>query len=414
MLVSSIETECRILKGNNGMTISVLKQKNTILITCPKGISPYLRNEISALDLPIISELAAGIETEGTIEDTMRINLSIRTGHRVLFLIKKFIARNPDELYRNVSKIPWETYIDKDGYISVTSSVDSPAIKDPRFANVRCKDGIVDRFNNVFGTRPDSGSRRNRTVIHLFWQNDMCLVYFDTSGEPLSRHGYRKIPLKAPMQETLAAATLLATRWDGSEHFINPMCGSGTLAIEAALIALNRPPGLLRNNFGFMHIKGFNTLFWKELRNYANRQSKKTTKGKIIASDISAEAVEAAKKNAATAGVEHLIDFHVCNFSNTPVPEGTGIVMLNPEYGERLGQINKLKITYNEIGNFFKQQCTGYWGYVFTGNLKLAKYVGLRTKRRIPFYNSNIECRLLEYDLYEGSRKDNRSKREVT
>jgi putative N6-adenine-specific DNA methylase len=367
------------------MTVSVLQQKNTILITCPKGISPYLRNEISALDLPIISELVAGIETEGTIEDTMRINLSIRTGHRVLFLIKKFVARNPDELYRNVSKIPWEVYIDKDGYISVTSSVDSPAIKDPRFANVRCKDGIVDRFYNVFGTRPDSGSRRNRTVIHLVWQEDTCLVYLDTSGEPLSRHGYRKIPLKAPMQETLAAATVLATRWNGMGHFINPMCGSGTLAIEAALIALNRPPGLLRNNFGFMHVKGFNTLSWKELRNYANRKSKKTTNGQIIASDISPDAVEAAKKNAATAGVKHLIEFHVCNFSDTPVPDGTGIVMLNPEYGERLGQIKKLKNTYQEIGNFFKQQCTGYWGYVFTGNLELAKHVGLRTNVASPF-----------------------------
>jgi len=414
MLVSAIETKYRIVKGNNGMTMSVLQQKNTILITCPKGISPYLKDEIRKLDLPIISELVAGIETEGTIEDTIRINLSIRTGHRVLFLIGKIIARNPDELYRKVSKIPWEEYIDKDGYISVTSSVDSLAIKDPRFANVRCKDGIVDRFNNVFGTRPDSGSRRNRTVIHLFWQDNTCLVYLDTSGEPLSRHGYRKIPLKAPMQETLAAATVLATRWDGTGHFINPMCGSGTLAIEAALIALNRPPGLLRNNFGFMHIKGFNTLSWKELRNHANRQSKKTTTGEIIASDISAEAVEAAQKNAATAGVKHLIDFHVCNFSDTPIPKGSGIVMLNPEYGERLGQINKLKNTYQEIGNFFKQQCMGYWGYVFTGNLELAKHVGLRTKRRIPFYNSNIECRLLEYDLYEGSKKNNRSKREAT
>ncbi len=379
--------------------------KNNILITCPKGISPYLGEEITSLGFPVLSELVAGIETEGTLEDTMKINLFIRTGHRVLFLIKEFTAKHPDELYKNILMISWEDYIQKDGYICITSSVDNPTIKDPRFASLKCKDAVVDRFYKKFGCRPDSGSRRNRTVIHLFWQKDICLVYLDTSGEPLSRHGYRKIPLKAPMQETLAAATILAARWNGKENFINPMCGSGTLAIEATLIALEKPPGLLRNNFGFMHIKGFNKSVWKELRNYANRKTRKAPEGKIIATDISADAVDAARKNAATAGVEHLIEFHTCNFSDTPIPPGTGLVMLNPEYGERMGRVEELKKTYKQIGDFFKEKCKGYQGYIFTGNLELSKYVGLKTKRRTIFFNSNIECRLLEYDLYEGSKK---------
>ena len=385
--------------------MDLFKRKSNILITCPKGISPYLKEEIISLGFPVLSELVAGIATEGTLEDTMKINLYIRTGHRVLFLLDKFNAKHPDDLYKKVSMIPWEDYIQKDGYICVTSSVDNPNIKDPRFAGLKCKDAIVDRFHKKFGCRPNSGSRRNRTVIHLFWQKDLCLVYLDTSGESLSRHGYRKIPLKAPMQETLAAATLLASRWNGKGNFINPMCGSGTIAIEAALIALERSPGLLRNNFGFMHINGFNKSSWKELRNLANRKAKKTLEGKIIATDISGNAIEAARKNATTAGIEHLIEFHVCNFSDTPVPPGTGLVMLNPEYGERLGEAEKLKKTYGEIGDFFKQKCKGYKGYIFTGNLELSKHVGLKTKRRIPFFNSNIECRLLEYDLYEGSRK---------
>ena len=143
-----------------------------------------------------------------------------------------------------------------DGYFSVTSSVHNPAINDSRFANVRCKDAIVDRMKEKCGRRPDTGPDRNRIVIHLYWKGNIGQVFIDTSGEPLSRRGYRMIPLKAPMQETLAAAVVLATGWGRDGNFINPMCGSGTLAIEAALIALQRAPGLLRSNYGFMHLKG--------------------------------------------------------------------------------------------------------------------------------------------------------------
>jgi putative N6-adenine-specific DNA methylase len=283
--------------------------------------------------------------------------------------------------------------------------VDNPTIKDTRFANVKIKDAIVDRIKRVRGRRPDSGSERDRTVVHLFWKNEMGSLFADTSGEPLSRRGYRKIPLKAPMQETLAAGVVLATGWKGSGNFINPMCGSGTLAIEAALIGLGRAPGLLRSNFGFMHLKGFDESFWREIRRKARATARDAMDGKIIATDMSGEAVQGAKKNAQTAGVERWIDFGICQYGETPVPNGEGVVILNPEYGERMGERGALREIYKGIGDFLKKRCQGYRGYIFTGNLDLAKGVGLRTKRRILFYNSNIECRLLEYDLYEGSQK---------
>jgi putative N6-adenine-specific DNA methylase len=339
------------------------------------------------------------------MDDAMRLNLFIRTGQRVLFLLEAFNAKNPDELYRKISRMRWEDYIPEDDYICVTSSVDTPTIKDSRFANLKCKDAIVDRIKERCGRRPDTGSERDRIVVHLYWKGDLCQVFLDTSGEPLSKRGYRKIPLKAPMQETLAAVVVLATGWKDNGNFINPMCGSGTLAIEAALIALNRAPGLLRSNYGFMHLKGFNEPSWNVMRKKIKAFAKNSLKGKIIATDIRQEAVEAAKKNAATVGVEHWIEFGVCDFSETPVPEGGGVVILNPEYGERLGKVEELNETYKGIGDYFKKRCKGYRGYIFTGNLDLAKKVGLRTKRRVPFFNSNIECRLLEYDLYEGSRK---------
>ena len=175
--------------------------------------------------------------------DAMRLNLLIRTGHRVLFLLETFHAKNPDGLYEKISRIQWEDYIPEDGYICVTSTVETPTIQDSRFANLKCKDAMVDRIKRKCGHRPDSGPKRDQTVIHLYWKDEVCLIYLDTSGEPLSKRGYRKIPLKAPMQETLAAAVILATGWKGDGNFVNPMCGSGTLAIEAALIALERAPG---------------------------------------------------------------------------------------------------------------------------------------------------------------------------
>jgi len=376
-----------------------------ILITCAKGISPYLREEVLDLGFPVIFETTASITTEGTIDDTLRLNLMLRTGQRVLFLIKDFTARDADALYHSLSKIAWEDYIDQDGYICVTSSVDNPSIRDSRYANVKCKDAIVDRIKKKRGQRPDSGPNKDRAVVNLYWRDEICSVYFDTSGQPLSRRGYRKIPMKAPMQETLAAAVIRASVWNGRGHFINPMCGSGTLAIEAAMAGLNRASGIGRNNYGFMHLRGFEGPLWNDLRAQAKRAEKKSFGYRIIATDIRKEAVEAAKKNAATAGVDHLIEFDICDYSDTIVPDGGGVVILNPEYGERMGEIKELELVYKGIGDYFKQRCRGYTGYIFTGNLALAKKVGLRTERRVQFYNSGIECRLLEYELYEGSRK---------
>lgn len=385
--------------------MNLWRRKDRIVLTCAKGIVPFLKEELRLLEFPVLSEGMASVETEGTMEDAMRLNLFIRTGHRILFFLERFKARDPDELYQAVWKMKWEEVISENGYLCVTSTVDHPAIRDTRFANVRCKDAIVDRIREKCGKRPDSGSERNRTVIHLFWKNETGSLFVDTSGEPLSRRGYRKIPLKAPMQETLAAGVILATGWKGDSHLINPMCGSGTLAIEAALIGLGRAPGLLRSNYGFMHLKGFDESSWREIRRKVRAAARDWMDGKIIATDISAEAVQGAKKNAQTAGVERWIEFGICPYAETPIPQGGGVVIVNPEYGERMGEKEALREVYKGLGDFFKKRCQGYRGYVFAGNLDLARRVGLRTTRRIPFYNSNIECRLLEYDLYEGSHK---------
>ncbi len=227
----------------------------------------------------------------------------------------------------------------------------------------------------------------------------------NTSGRKLADRNYRKIPHKAPMQETLAAAVIMATGYDGSVPLVNPMCGSGTLAIEAALIASGRAPGLLRGNFGFMHHMGFDADAWKTMRIEAKKIRNKGPIAPIIATDIDERAIWAARKNAETAGVHHMIQFDECDFAATMIPPEDGIVILNPEYGERLGETSELEGTYKRIGDFLKQSCAGWTGYVFTGNLDLAKKIGLRISRRLEFMNAKIDCRLLKYELYRGTRR---------
>jgi len=379
--------------------------KNRIFITCSRGADHYLEQEVVQLGFPIFLRTQAGIETEGTMENAMDLNLRLRTGLRVLFLVAEFTAEDPEALYRNIHAIAWEEIIPVHGKFSITSTVDTPTIDNTVYASQKCKDAIVDRFMKKFNKRPDSGPERDRAVFHLHWQGEDCRIYIDTSGEPLSKRGYRKIPYKAPLQETLAAAIVKASGWNDSGCFINPMCGSGTLAIEAALIALNRPSAILRNNFGFMHLKGYDAQVWEELRNKAKAEAKKDLQNRIIATDISPEALDAAQKNALTAGVDHLIEFSVADFGDTEIPEGGGAVVMNPEYGERLGTAAELENVYARIGDFLKQKCRGYKGYVLTGNPELARKIGLRSSRKMLFFNGPIECRLLEYELYSGSRK---------
>jgi 23S rRNA G2445 N2-methylase RlmL len=384
-------------------------QPSRIIVTCSKRIAPFLEKEISNLGFKIKRIFATGIELHGTLHDCIRLNLNLHCASQVLYSLKSFKCKNANELYQEISQVQWESIISKNGYFSITGNVDNETINNPLFANVKVKDAIVDRFRNKFNERPDSGSELDKTVINLYWKYDDAQIFIDTSGETLSKHGYRKIPGKAPMLESLAAATVLASKWDCKSPFINPMCGSSTLAIEAVMLATNRRPGLFRDNYGFMHILGFSDEFFEEEKQKLSDQIKTVSDLKIIATDISEDAINISKINAAAAGVADLITFNVCDFKETSVPENSeGIVFFNPEYGERLGDEIELEDTYAEIGDFMKQKCRGYTGYVFTGNFNLAKKIGLKPKRKIEFYNGKIDCRLLEYELYAGSRRLNK------
>lgn len=384
---------------------SVFPYKSAIVITCFPEQSRWLAKEVEAMDYDVQSSSITEVEISGYMDDCLRLNMYLRTASRVLFQLQRFRANDANELYKKIKEIPWEKYLDNDGYFSITSFVRNDNITDDRFANVRVKDAIADRMIEKTGKRPDSGPNRDHTVIHLYWREDKVRLYFDTSGNTISKHGYRKIPFKAPMIESLAASTIIASGWDKASSFVNPMCGSGTLAIEAAMMAINKAPGLLRDNFGFMHIKGYDEGSWEGYKRLAGLQVKEAPDFKIIASDLSNNALWAAKQNAKIAGVEHLIEFEKCDFRETPIPKEAGVVMMNPEYGERLGADKDLESIYEAIGDFFKKSCQGYTGFVFTGNLALAKRIGLRTSAKTPFFNARIECRLLKYELYQGTKR---------
>lgn len=379
--------------------------KGNIVITCHKWLSPALLQEVQALGFTDATAFTTGVRIKGTLDDCMLLNLRLRTASQVLFQVHTFLCNHPDDIYESLVRFPWENWLLPETYFSVTAQVSHPSINNNMFAGLRVKDAWVDRCRRLTGRRPDTGAALNGAVIHLFWKGDQATVFMDTSGASLGRHGYRKIPGRAPMLEALAAAVILSTRWNRKTPFVNPMCGSGTLAIEAALLASRRVPGLFRDQYGFQFIKGYAAERYGAERKKIAEQITENDLPAIIATDISEAAIANARINAEKAGVAHLITFEVGDFAATPVHEQPGIIIFNPEYGERLGEMAQLEKIYARIGDYLKNYCQGYLGYVFTGNLELAKQIHLKPSRKIPFYNATIECRLLEYEMYAGSKR---------
>ncbi len=376
-------------------------KKNTLVISCSPGLNTALSHELEGLGFEIVKSDPKAVITNGDFSDAMMLNYKLRCANRVFWHLASFRAIHPNHLYKNAKKIAWEEILKLDGFFSIDSFVKNKFIRDTRFANLKLKDAIADRFIEIEDKRPDTGSSKDEAVIFMRWLDEEVELFVDTSGQTIAKHGYRKNPGTAPLMENLAAGIIQESKWDKASHFVNPMCGSGTLAIEAALMAVGIYPGKYRDNYAFQHLKSYNPADWQTVKNKIESEKEIAQLNfKIIASDIDRKAISIARENAKYAGVEHLIDFEVCAFEETPIPEGGGVVVFNPEYGERMGELVQLETTYQQMGDFLKQKCSGYLGYIFTGNMDLAKKVGLRTKARIPFFNGKIECRLLEYELY--------------
>lgn len=393
-----------------------------IIISCAKELSRWTELEVREMGYRPIEVTENTVVVRGAMKDMMRLNLQLRTAHRVLVPLYRRECRNIRELYEMASSIDWENLLDPDGYFSVSSVVHNQTIRDTRLPNLYTKDAIADRMREKCHRRPDSGSLNQGAAVFVYWERSEAIIYLDTSGEPLSKRGYRRIPGSAPLQETLAAACIMAMKWNCKTPFVSPMCGSGTPAIEAAMIAANKAPGSLKGHFAFQSLRGYNRILpgekaprvaprqyagatpeqlWKEMLIDAREAEKKDGIPPIIATDISPEAVENAHSNAIAAGVAQFIQFKDCDFADTPVPEcdRKGCVFFNPEYGIRLGTYEELAPVYERIGKFMNEKCRGWTGGLITGNPDLARLVNLYYKTRVPFYNGPIDCRLF---LYEG------------
>jgi putative N6-adenine-specific DNA methylase len=399
--------------------VKIWTDKNyPIIISCAKELSRWTEIEVIDMGYNPIEVTENTVVIRGDMRDMMRLNLHLRTAHRVLVPLLRTTCRNIRDLYKAAYSIDWENLIEADGYFSVSSIVHNYTIRDTRLPSLYTKDAIADRMRERCQRRPDSGRENRGAAVFVYWEHDEIIFYLDTSGEPLSKRGYRKIPGSAPMQETLAAACLMAMKWNPSTPFLSPMCGSGTPAIEAVMMAMNRAPGSLKGHFAFQSIKGYNRIIpgesaptvaprqrtgaspeqiWKELVMEAKAKEKTDSLPRIWATDISPEAVENAHSNAIAAGVAQYIKFKACDFSETPIPEEKGCVFFNPEYGIRLGDPKELAGVYERIGTFMNEKCSGWTGALITGNPSLASLVNLYYQTRIPFFNGPIDCRLFIY-----------------
>ena len=382
-------------------------EKTWIVATCGRGGAGVLEGELRALGYEPQAVSATAVGVEGDLRDAMRLNLWLRSANRVLFEVAGFEIDSPDDLHAVVRDLPWEEWLRPDVPFHVHGTARHETIRDSRFAVLRCKDAIADRFVDATGARPDSSATpEGAACVALHWQERDARIFLDTSGVPLSRRGYRWRPWTAPLRETLAAGILLELGWpkDPAEAFIGPMCGSGTLAIEAAWIAQRRAPGLEREDYAFRRLRGADDAAWQALKADARAAFVAAPRTWIAASDADPQAIACARENAGRAGVEGLIRFHTCDFRDTPLPKPPALVAMNPEYGERLGLEERLVPLYEAIGTYFKGQCQGMRAAVFTGNLPLGRKIGLHPVRRTAMWNGDIECRLLEYDVYEGTR----------
>ena len=399
--------------------MKIWEDKNyPIIISCAKELSRWTEVEVRDLGYTPIEVTENTVVVRGSMRDVMKLNLKLRTAHRVLVPLLRADCRNIRDLYYLAKSIDWENLIEADGYFSVSSIVHNYTIRDTRIPSLYTKDAIADRMRERCQRRPDSGGENKGSAVFVYWERNEVIIYLDTSGEPLSKRGYRKIPGSAPMQETLAAACLMAMHWDKKSPFLSPMCGSGTPAIEAAMMALNKAPGALKGHFAFQSIKGYSRIIpgetapriaprqhigaspeqiWKEIVLDAKNEEVTEEIPKIIATDISPEAVENAHTNAIAAGVAPYIEFKDCDFAETPIPQDKGCIFFNPEYGIRLGTVEELAPIYERIGTFMNEKCAGWTGGLITGNPDLARLVNLYYKTRVPFFNGPIDCRLFIY-----------------
>ncbi len=386
----------------------MLNTNRTFFATAPKGVEPLLAEELQALGAKSVAPGRGGVTFEGTLAVGYRACLWSRTANRVLLPIAGFVAVDAGSLYEGVHGIPWEEHLAVDGTLVVDFTATGSYFTHSRFGAQKVKDAIVDRFRERFGRRPSVDRQHPDLRVNCYALKDRVTLSLDLSGESLHRRGYREASVIAPLKENLAAALLLKAGWldiaRAGGVFVDPLCGSGTLPIEAAWMAADVAPGLLRERWGFSRWRQHDPSTWEALLVEA-RQRRDTGLAKALpvwGYDRDARAIRGALINAGGAGVAKLIHFECGDLNQVAAPEGRGLVMANPPYGERLGDLPELESLYAQLGDMLKQRFEGWKAAVFTGNSELGKRMGLRARKINAFYNGALQCKLLGFSVESG------------
>ena len=368
--------------------------------TCGRGMEPILANELAGIFAVDILPGRGGVYFSGDLATLYKANLWMRTAVRILRPIFDGPVRSPEELYDAVWSIDWFQYMTPDHTLAVDCNVRDSNITHSQYASRKVKDAICDQFRERTGVRPSVDVERPMVGMNLHISRNHATLSLDASWDSLHKRGYRPIQTRAPLNESLAAGLLLSCGYDGSEPLVDPLCGSGTLCIEAAGIALKRAPGLTRKWFGFHGWIDFDRSLWAAIRDDARRTAQHILSHTIVGSDTHRGAIHSAQDNAMSAELGRLIRFDATELKQVRPPAGKpGVVICNPPYGERLGEEEEWVPLYRDLGECVKKHWPGWRLVVFTSNERLAKTVDLNVKRQTPFYNGSLACRLWEYEV---------------
>jgi len=375
----------------------------TITVKTLEGLESVLSEEIRQIGGININIGNRAVFFEGDLAMVYRANYRLRTALRVFRQIDTFRFNNVDDFYLKCLRMKWESLMNLNQTFSIQSTVfHSDIFKNSMFASLKVKDAIADRFRQRFGSRPDVDTQAPDIIFNVHISNDQATISLDSSGESLHKRGYRQVQGDAPLSEVLAAGMILMTGWDGSTDFLDPMCGSGTLPIEAALIARNIPPGKYRKTYSFMSWKDYDSdLFEKIKQEPENREFT----GKIYASDILNKNILASQSNARSARVYNLIQFEKGNFADLNLPLNNATLIMNPPYGERL-VLPDLESLYTMIGERLKHQYTSNQAWILSSSANLIHRIGLKPSLKVDLLNGSIECTYQKYELFEGKRID--------
>jgi putative N6-adenine-specific DNA methylase len=376
--------------------------------SCPRGLEALLAGELQQLGALNPKNVPGGVAFEGDRRVCCRANLESRLATRVLMRLARTPYRNEQDIYEAALALPWPEWFSERQSIRVDVNAVRSPLKSLEFATLRIKDGVCDRFRADRGSRPDVDTRSPDVRIQGFIDRDHVSLYLDTSGDPLNKRGYRKEAGEAPLKENLAAGIVRLTGWDGGEPLLDPMCGSGTLVIEAAMMALAIPPGHARG-FGFERLADFDRRVWSDVREAALARRLPPRKLAIFARDRYGDEVKKAHVNLEAAGLAPCVELKQADILDSSAPARSGVLIANPPYGARLGEDKELAEFYPKLGDTLKKYYPGWRCYLLSGDPRLPKLIRLTASRRTPLYNGPLECRLYEYRIVAGSMRKPRA-----